>query len=173
MRISCFSLSYLILYSKLVFTVSLDAEINTSLVFLTFSHSRRAHQWKDCRLRVLSLCILPSLCRPHKARKAHQLYQPCWRWSRIRSECPLGLQANKFAFEPWISGFTVFFLLLVRTLEEQQQQTKPSAAVSDPLSVATAPTYVDSPRKVSIVSMYVDQNKLFYTLIKWFFFAGT
>uniref|UniRef100_A0A7N8XPA5 DEP domain containing 5, GATOR1 subcomplex subunit n=1 Tax=Mastacembelus armatus TaxID=205130 RepID=A0A7N8XPA5_9TELE len=40
-----------------------------------------------------------------------------------------------------------------KTLEEQQQQTKPSTAVSDPSSVATAPTYVDSPRKVSVVSM--------------------
>ncbi|GLD70842.1 DEP domain-containing protein 5 isoform X1, partial [Lates japonicus] len=36
-----------------------------------------------------------------------------------------------------------------KTLEEQQQQqqTKPSATVSDPTSVATASTYVDSPRK--------------------------
>ncbi|XP_030607511.1 GATOR complex protein DEPDC5 isoform X3 [Archocentrus centrarchus] len=35
-----------------------------------------------------------------------------------------------------------------KTLEEQQQQqAKPSAAVSDPASLATAPTYVDSPRK--------------------------
>ncbi|XP_078121015.1 GATOR1 complex protein DEPDC5 isoform X11 [Sander vitreus] len=34
-----------------------------------------------------------------------------------------------------------------KTLEEQQQQAKPSTAVSDPSSVATAPTYVDSPRK--------------------------
>ncbi|XP_035861082.1 GATOR complex protein DEPDC5 isoform X3 [Sander lucioperca] len=33
-----------------------------------------------------------------------------------------------------------------KTLEEQQQ-AKPSTAVSDPSSVATAPTYVDSPRK--------------------------
>uniref|UniRef100_A0A7N9AMG0 DEP domain containing 5, GATOR1 subcomplex subunit n=1 Tax=Mastacembelus armatus TaxID=205130 RepID=A0A7N9AMG0_9TELE len=40
-----------------------------------------------------------------------------------------------------------------KTLEEQQQQTKPSTAVSDPSSVATAPTYVDSPRKVSVVSV--------------------
>ncbi|XP_028448315.1 GATOR complex protein DEPDC5 isoform X6 [Perca flavescens] len=34
-----------------------------------------------------------------------------------------------------------------KTLEEQQQ-AKPSTAVSDPSSVATAPTYVDSPRKL-------------------------
>ncbi|XP_026229879.1 GATOR complex protein DEPDC5 isoform X3 [Anabas testudineus] len=34
-----------------------------------------------------------------------------------------------------------------KTLEEQQQQTKPSAAISDPSNVTTAPTYVDSPRK--------------------------
>ncbi|XP_054870245.1 GATOR complex protein DEPDC5 isoform X7 [Amphiprion ocellaris] len=34
-----------------------------------------------------------------------------------------------------------------KTLEEQQQQVKPSAAVSDPSSVASASTYVDSPRK--------------------------
>ncbi|XP_042371986.1 GATOR complex protein DEPDC5-like, partial [Plectropomus leopardus] len=33
-----------------------------------------------------------------------------------------------------------------KTLEEQQQ-AKPSTAVSDPASVATASTYVDSPRK--------------------------
>lgn len=32
--------------------------------------------------------------------------------------------------------------------QQQQQQAKPSPAVSDPTSVATAPTYVDSPRKV-------------------------
>ncbi|KAL7387478.1 hypothetical protein ABVT39_024082 [Epinephelus coioides] len=39
-----------------------------------------------------------------------------------------------------------------KTLEEQQQQqqqqAKPSTAISDPASVATAPTYVDSPRKL-------------------------
>ncbi|XP_026229880.1 GATOR complex protein DEPDC5 isoform X4 [Anabas testudineus] len=35
-----------------------------------------------------------------------------------------------------------------KTLEEQQQQTKPSAAISDPSNVTTAPTYVDSPRKL-------------------------
>uniref|UniRef100_A0A3B4X875 DEP domain containing 5, GATOR1 subcomplex subunit n=1 Tax=Seriola lalandi dorsalis TaxID=1841481 RepID=A0A3B4X875_SERLL len=46
-----------------------------------------------------------------------------------------------------------------KTLEEQQQQTKPSAAVSDPSNVATAPTYVDSPRKVRVLSVCVDQNK--------------
>uniref|UniRef100_A0A8D0AUJ9 DEP domain containing 5, GATOR1 subcomplex subunit n=1 Tax=Sander lucioperca TaxID=283035 RepID=A0A8D0AUJ9_SANLU len=40
-----------------------------------------------------------------------------------------------------------------KTLEEQQQ-AKPSTAVSDPSSVATAPTYVDSPRKVSIYTMF-------------------
>uniref|UniRef100_A0A8D0DF24 DEP domain containing 5, GATOR1 subcomplex subunit n=1 Tax=Sander lucioperca TaxID=283035 RepID=A0A8D0DF24_SANLU len=39
-----------------------------------------------------------------------------------------------------------------KTLEEQQQ-AKPSTAVSDPSSVATAPTYVDSPRKVSIYTI--------------------
>ncbi|XP_062284476.1 GATOR1 complex protein DEPDC5 isoform X2 [Scomber scombrus] len=40
-----------------------------------------------------------------------------------------------------------------KTLEEQQQQqqqqqVKPSAAISDPSNVATAPSYVDSPRKL-------------------------
>uniref|UniRef100_A0A8C4D8U4 DEP domain-containing protein n=1 Tax=Dicentrarchus labrax TaxID=13489 RepID=A0A8C4D8U4_DICLA len=39
-----------------------------------------------------------------------------------------------------------------KTLDEQQQQAKPSTATSDPSSVATAPTYVDSPRKVSVYS---------------------
>ncbi|KAM7401364.1 hypothetical protein PAMA_005520 [Pampus argenteus] len=34
-----------------------------------------------------------------------------------------------------------------KTLEEHQQQPKPSAAISDPSNVATAPSYVDSPRK--------------------------
>ncbi|XP_044074667.1 GATOR complex protein DEPDC5 isoform X2 [Siniperca chuatsi] len=34
-----------------------------------------------------------------------------------------------------------------KTLDEHQQQAKPSTAVSDPSSIATAPTYVDSPRK--------------------------
>ncbi|XP_069367183.1 GATOR1 complex protein DEPDC5 isoform X4 [Paralichthys olivaceus] len=34
-----------------------------------------------------------------------------------------------------------------KTLEEQQQQMKPSAANSDPTTVATAPTHIDSPRK--------------------------
>uniref|UniRef100_A0A7N6AV68 DEP domain-containing protein n=1 Tax=Anabas testudineus TaxID=64144 RepID=A0A7N6AV68_ANATE len=47
-----------------------------------------------------------------------------------------------------------------KTLEEQQQQTKPSAAISDPSNVTTAPTYVDSPRKVSGFSECVDHNKL-------------
>uniref|UniRef100_A0A8D3EDA9 DEP domain-containing protein n=1 Tax=Scophthalmus maximus TaxID=52904 RepID=A0A8D3EDA9_SCOMX len=47
-----------------------------------------------------------------------------------------------------------------KTLEEQQQ-TKPPAAVSDPTTVtATAPTYVDSPRKVRLCSVLVDQNGL-------------
>nr|XP_046263694.1 GATOR complex protein DEPDC5 isoform X6 [Scatophagus argus] len=32
--------------------------------------------------------------------------------------------------------------------QQQQQQAKPSTAVSDPSGVATAPTYVDSPRKL-------------------------
>ncbi|XP_069367184.1 GATOR1 complex protein DEPDC5 isoform X5 [Paralichthys olivaceus] len=35
-----------------------------------------------------------------------------------------------------------------KTLEEQQQQMKPSAANSDPTTVATAPTHIDSPRKL-------------------------
>ncbi|XP_044074669.1 GATOR complex protein DEPDC5 isoform X4 [Siniperca chuatsi] len=35
-----------------------------------------------------------------------------------------------------------------KTLDEHQQQAKPSTAVSDPSSIATAPTYVDSPRKL-------------------------
>lgn len=40
-------------------------------------------------------------------------------------------------------------LFPIRTLEEQQQQqSKPSAAMSDLSCVATAPTFVDSPRKV-------------------------
>uniref|UniRef100_A0A8D0B5K1 DEP domain containing 5, GATOR1 subcomplex subunit n=1 Tax=Sander lucioperca TaxID=283035 RepID=A0A8D0B5K1_SANLU len=38
-----------------------------------------------------------------------------------------------------------------KTLEEQQQ-AKPSTAVSDPSSVATAPTYVDSPRKPAVTA---------------------
>lgn len=44
-------------------------------------------------------------------------------------------------------------LLPLRTLEEQQA-TKPSAPVSDPSSVATNLTYVDSPRKVNGSFMY-------------------
>lgn len=56
-----------------------------------------------------------------------------------------------------------FFLLPVRTMEEQQQQqqqTKPSAAVNDSSNVSTAPTYVDSPRKVSSSAAWEDQNRL-------------
>ncbi|XP_047445708.1 GATOR complex protein DEPDC5 isoform X5 [Mugil cephalus] len=34
-----------------------------------------------------------------------------------------------------------------KTLEDQQQQAKPSAAVTDPSSISTTSTYVDSPRK--------------------------
>ncbi|KAK2895758.1 GATOR1 complex protein DEPDC5 isoform X3 [Channa argus] len=34
-----------------------------------------------------------------------------------------------------------------KTLEEQQLQTRPSTALSEPPNVTTAPTYVDSPRK--------------------------
>uniref|UniRef100_A0A3Q4BZZ3 DEP domain-containing protein n=1 Tax=Mola mola TaxID=94237 RepID=A0A3Q4BZZ3_MOLML len=48
-----------------------------------------------------------------------------------------------------------------KTLDEQQQQTKPLTAIGEPSSVATAPTYVDSPRKVSIFLAHVYQNKLF------------
>uniref|UniRef100_A0A8C3A8R4 DEP domain containing 5, GATOR1 subcomplex subunit n=1 Tax=Cyclopterus lumpus TaxID=8103 RepID=A0A8C3A8R4_CYCLU len=39
---------------------------------------------------------------------------------------------------------------------EDQQQAKPSTAASEPSSVATAPTYVDSPRKVSIFAGCVE-----------------
>uniref|UniRef100_A0A671TVF9 DEP domain containing 5, GATOR1 subcomplex subunit n=1 Tax=Sparus aurata TaxID=8175 RepID=A0A671TVF9_SPAAU len=54
-------------------------------------------------------------------------------------------------------------LLEMETLDEQQQQqqqqqVKPSTAVSDLSNVATAPTYVDSPRKVSVCSLCVYQN---------------
>lgn len=99
--------------SILTFVLSLGAVMDTSLCFFqsVFSHSRRAHHWKDCRLPVLSLSILPSQWCPHKARKAHQLYQPYWRWSKTRSECLLGLQTNMlFALEPWISVLTAFLL---------------------------------------------------------------
>uniref|UniRef100_M4AP82 DEP domain containing 5, GATOR1 subcomplex subunit n=1 Tax=Xiphophorus maculatus TaxID=8083 RepID=M4AP82_XIPMA len=40
-----------------------------------------------------------------------------------------------------------------KTLEEQQQQSKATPAVSDLSSIAMAPTYVDSPRKVSTSSL--------------------
>ncbi|XP_047445711.1 GATOR complex protein DEPDC5 isoform X8 [Mugil cephalus] len=36
-----------------------------------------------------------------------------------------------------------------KTLEDQQQQAKPSAAVTDPSSISTTSTYVDSPRKLA------------------------
>lgn len=45
----------------------------------------------------------------------------------------------------WSVSVFINVVLGVRTLEEQ---AKPSAAVSDPANVTTAPTYVDSPRKV-------------------------
>uniref|UniRef100_A0A8D0B5J1 DEP domain containing 5, GATOR1 subcomplex subunit n=1 Tax=Sander lucioperca TaxID=283035 RepID=A0A8D0B5J1_SANLU len=50
-----------------------------------------------------------------------------------------------------------------KTLEEQQQ-AKPSTAVSDPSSVATAPTYVDSPRKVSIYTMCI-KSSVFHLVV--------
>lgn len=137
------------------------------------SHSRRAHQWKDCRLPVLSPHIPLKLWPPHKARKAPRLCQPYWRWSRTRSESLMGLQTNMCALEFWISVLTTFCLLHVRTLDEQQQQqqqqqVKPSTAVSDLSNVATAPTYVDSPRKVSVCSLCVYQN---YFLLQQFSFC--
>ncbi|XP_054870246.1 GATOR complex protein DEPDC5 isoform X8 [Amphiprion ocellaris] len=46
-----------------------------------------------------------------------------------------------------------------KTLEEQQQQVKPSAAVSDPSSVASASTYVDSPRKLPTETSEAADNK--------------
>uniref|UniRef100_A0A671TV52 DEP domain containing 5, GATOR1 subcomplex subunit n=1 Tax=Sparus aurata TaxID=8175 RepID=A0A671TV52_SPAAU len=49
--------------------------------------------------------------------------------------------------------------------QQQQQQVKPSTAVSDLSNVATAPTYVDSPRKVSVCSLCVYQN---YFLLQQF-----
>ncbi|KAM9322543.1 GATOR1 complex protein DEPDC5 isoform 3-T5 [Pholidichthys leucotaenia] len=57
-----------------------------------------------------------------------------------------------------------------KTLEEQQQQVKPSAVVSDSACVATAPTYVDSPRKcgafflVSLLSFFPPQFSLLLLL---------
>lgn len=58
--------------------------------------------------------------------------------------------------------WTAFLLLPCRTLDEQQQQqqAKPPTAITDPSSVATALTYVDSPRKVSFCSSCASQNKL-------------
>lgn len=58
-----------------------------------------------------------------------------------------------------MSVVPVFFLLPLRTLEEQQQ-AKPSTAVCEASGVATAPTYVDSPRKVSVYPVCVDPNEL-------------
>uniref|UniRef100_A0A8C4D7A6 DEP domain-containing protein n=1 Tax=Dicentrarchus labrax TaxID=13489 RepID=A0A8C4D7A6_DICLA len=58
-----------------------------------------------------------------------------------------------------------------KTLDEQQQQAKPSTATSDPSSVATAPTYVDSPRKVSVYSKkdrHILSDILTFSLLKAF-----
>lgn len=44
-------------------------------------------------------------------------------------------------------------MLPLRSLEEQQQQAKPSTAVSEPPSVTAAAPYVDSPRKVNICAV--------------------
>lgn len=74
----------------------------------SLSCSRRGHQWKDCRLPVLSLRTLLSLWRHHKERKARQLYQPYLRWSRTRSESPLSTAPH---MDLWISVLTAFFLL--------------------------------------------------------------
>ncbi len=77
----------------------------------------------------------------------------------------------------WFSVLSAFSLLPLRTLDEQQQ-AKPSAVISDASSVATAPTYVDSPRKVSICSMCVYQKELFSLFhllqkhLKVFFFSS-
>uniref|UniRef100_A0A3P8SU55 DEP domain containing 5, GATOR1 subcomplex subunit n=1 Tax=Amphiprion percula TaxID=161767 RepID=A0A3P8SU55_AMPPE len=59
-----------------------------------------------------------------------------------------------------------------KTLEEQQQQVKPSAAVSDPSSVASASTYVDSPRKVSVFSVVLLQLLGFCRHISIYFISS-
>lgn len=61
---------------------------------------------------------------------------------------------------PIYLSFICIHSFSLRTLDEQQQQAKPSASVCEASSFATAPTYVDSPRKVSMCSVCVFQYKL-------------
>lgn len=84
--------------------------------------------------------ILLNLWLLLKAKRAHPLYQSYWRWSR-----------SEFLLVPYLtmlSSAQHLPLLPLRTLDEQQA-AKPSAPVSDPSSVATNLTYLDSPRKVN------------------------
>lgn len=108
------------------------------------SRSRRAQPWRACRSPALCRRTQRNPWRPPRARRAHRLCRLYWRWNRSEF-CGTDFASASDAVwkvSPCVSTH-------VRTIDEQQQQAKPLTSVSDQSAVATAATYVDSPRKVS------------------------